>query len=86
MVASSPFASASPKTPTSRAASSTRWCSELWDDHRGEHLGGVTTILSADDVDAGRALLREVVEGLEAGTLEPTAGALEPLADSLPPQ
>lgn len=59
---------------------------ELWDKNRGEHLAGVTTILSADDVDAGRVLLREVVEGLEAGSLEPTAGALEPLADSVPPQ
>jgi hypothetical protein len=59
---------------------------ELWDDHRGEHLAGVTTVLSADDVDAARALARQVVEGLEDGSLEPTAGALEPIADSVPPQ
>jgi hypothetical protein len=59
---------------------------ELWDGRRGEHLAGVTTILSADDVDEAHALLREIVDGLEAGTLEPTAGALEPLADSVPPQ
>jgi hypothetical protein len=59
---------------------------ELRDDRRGEHLAGVSTILSADDVDAGHALARAVVEGLEAGTLEPTAGALERLADSVPPQ
>src|SRR5436305_13706051 len=59
---------------------------ELWDERRGEHLAGVTTILSANDVDAGHALLRDVVEGLEAGTLEPTAGALERLADSVSPQ
>jgi hypothetical protein len=59
---------------------------ELWDEGRGEHLVGVTTVLSADDVDAGRALVRHVVEGLEAGSLEPTAGALEPIADSVPPQ
>jgi hypothetical protein len=59
---------------------------ELWEEHRGEHLAGVTTVLSADDVDAAHALLREVVAGLEDGSLEPTAGALEPLADSVPPR
>jgi hypothetical protein len=59
---------------------------ELWDASRGEHLAGVTTVLSVDDVVAARALLREVVEGLEAGSLEPTAGALEPLADSVRPE
>jgi hypothetical protein len=59
---------------------------ELWDESRGEHLAGVATVLSADDVDAARALLREVVQGLGDGSLEPTAGALEPLADSVPPQ
>ncbi len=59
---------------------------ELWDGTRGEHLAGVATVLSADDVDAAHALVREVVDGLEAGSLEPTAGALEPLADSVPPQ
>jgi hypothetical protein len=59
---------------------------ELWDEVRGEHLAGVATVLSADDVDAARALLREVVQGLADGSLEPTAGALEPLADSVPPQ
>jgi len=59
---------------------------ELWDESRGEHLAGVATVLSADDVDAARALLREVVAGLGVGSLAPTAGALEPLADSVPPQ
>jgi hypothetical protein len=59
---------------------------ELWDERRGEHLAGVTTVLSADDVDAGHALVRRVVAGLEDGSLEPTAGALEPIADSVPPQ
>ena len=59
---------------------------ELWDGRRGEHLAGVTTVLSADDVDAAHALMREVVAGLEDGSLAPTAGALEPLADSVPPQ
>jgi hypothetical protein len=59
---------------------------ELWDGGRGEHLAGVATVLSADDVGAARALLREAVAGLGDGSLEPTAGALEPLADSVPPQ
>jgi hypothetical protein len=59
---------------------------ELWDEERGEHLAGVTTVLSADDVDGAHALLREVLAGLGDGSLEPTAGALEPLADSVPPQ
>jgi hypothetical protein len=57
---------------------------ELWDEGRGEHLAGVATVLSADDVGAARALLREAVAGLGDGSLEPTAGALEPLADSVP--
>ncbi|HEU5244155.1 MAG TPA: hypothetical protein VFU33_07125 [Gaiellaceae bacterium] len=59
---------------------------ELWDEGRGEHLAGVATVLSADDVDAAGALLREAVAGLGDGSLEPTASALEPLADSVPPQ
>jgi len=54
---------------------------ELWDESRGEHLAGVSTVLSANDVDAARALLREVVDGLSQGSLQATAGALEPLAD-----
>jgi len=57
---------------------------ELWDEGRGEHLAGVATVLSADDVGAARALLREAVAGLSDGSIEPTAGALEPLADSVP--
>jgi hypothetical protein len=59
---------------------------ELWDESRGEHLAGVTTVLSADDVDEAHTLLREVVAGLGEGSLAPTAGALERLADSVPPQ
>jgi hypothetical protein len=59
---------------------------ELGDEARGEHLAGIATVLSPDDVDAGRALLGEVVAGLGDGSLEPTAGALEPLADSVRPQ
>jgi hypothetical protein len=57
---------------------------ELWDESRGEHLAGVSTVLSVDDVSSAHALVREVVAGLGAGSLEPTAGALEPLADSVP--
>jgi hypothetical protein len=57
---------------------------ELWDEERGEHLAGVTTVLSADDVESARTLVREVVAGLGDGSLAPTAGALEPLADSVP--
>jgi len=59
---------------------------ELWDEERGEHLAGVATVLSADDVDAAHSLLREAATGLRDGSLEPTAGALEPLADSVPPE
>ena len=58
----------------------------LWDEGRGEHHAGGATVRSADDVDAARALLREVVQSLADGSLAPTAGALEPLADSVPPQ
>jgi len=57
---------------------------EIWDEGKGEHVAGVATVLSPDDVDAGRALLLEVVTGLGEGSLAPTAGALEPLADSVP--
>ena len=43
----------------------------------------VNTVLDADQVSEARALALEIVAGLEAGTLEPTAGAIEPLADTL---
>jgi hypothetical protein len=59
---------------------------ELWDEGRGEHLAGVSTVLDVEDVSGARTLLREVVAGLGDGSLEPTAGALEPLADSVPEQ
>jgi hypothetical protein len=59
---------------------------ELWDESRGEHLAGISTVLDVEDVSAARALLHEVVAGLGDGSLEPTAGALEPLADSVPEQ
>jgi hypothetical protein len=50
----------------------------------GEHLAAVNTILGPRQVSEGRALLREIVSGLESGALAPTAGAIEPLADRLP--
>jgi hypothetical protein len=49
----------------------------------GEHLAAVNTVLDADQESEARALLAEIVAGLEGGALEPTAGALEPLADTL---
>ena len=56
---------------------------ELFDD--GEHLAAVNTVLGVDQDSEARTLLREVVDGLESGKLEPTAGAIEPLADRLRP-
>jgi hypothetical protein len=44
----------------------------------------VTTVLDASDESEARALLREIVAGLESGELEPTAGAIEPLAERIP--
>jgi hypothetical protein len=52
----------------------------------GEHLAAVTTVLDASDESEARALLREIVAGLESGELEPTAGAIEPLAERIPGQ
>jgi hypothetical protein len=49
----------------------------------GEHAAAVSTVLDADQESEAHALAQEIVLGLEAGTLEPTAGALEPLADTL---
>jgi hypothetical protein len=54
---------------------------ELWDERRGEHVAALATVLGPEQDGAARALLDEVVSGLESGDLEPTAGALEPLAD-----
>jgi hypothetical protein len=55
---------------------------EVFDD--SEHLAAVNTILNVDQSSEGLALLREVVAGLEDGSIAPTAGAIEPLADRLP--
>ena len=54
---------------------------EVFDER--EHLAAVNTVLDAGQDGEARALLREIVEGLQSGTLEPTAGAIEPLADRL---
>jgi hypothetical protein len=56
---------------------------EVFDD--GEHLAVVNTVLGVDQDGEARALLRELVDGLESGQLAPTAGAIEPLADRLRP-
>jgi hypothetical protein len=48
-----------------------------------EHLAAINTVLDVDQGSEALALAREIVAGLEAGTLAPTAGALEPLADTL---
>ena len=49
----------------------------------GEVVAALNTVLDADEVSEARALVREVVAGLESGELEPTAGAIEPLAETL---
>ncbi len=49
----------------------------------GEVLAAVNTILGAEQTDEAADLARAIMEGLEAGTLEPTAAAIEPLADEI---
>jgi capsid portal protein len=49
----------------------------------GEHVAAVSTVLDADQTSEARALLHEIVNGLESGELAATAGAIEPLADTL---
>jgi hypothetical protein len=51
--------------------------------HDGRGLAAVDTVLDADQTSEARALLLELVAGLTAGTLLPTAAAIEPLADRL---
>jgi hypothetical protein len=51
---------------------------------RGDQvIAAVNTVLDADQDSEARQLAREIVDGLESGRLEPTAGAIEPLADEL---
>ena len=49
-----------------------------------EVVATVNTILEPEQEDEGHGLVREVVELLEAGRVEPSASALERYADSLP--
>jgi hypothetical protein len=50
----------------------------------GEHVeAALNTVLDPDQEDEGAELVREVVEGLEAGRIKPTAAALEQYADRL---
>jgi hypothetical protein len=46
-----------------------------------QHLAAVNTVLGVEQESEARELAREIVQGLESGELEPTAGAIEPLAD-----
>jgi len=54
---------------------------ELWAEDRV--LAAVNTVLDPEQESEGLALAREIVAGLESGSLAPTAGAIEPLADTL---
>ena len=47
----------------------------------GRALAAVNTVLSPEQESEALALAREIVAGLESGSLEPTAAAIEPLAD-----
>jgi hypothetical protein len=46
-----------------------------------QHLAAVNTVLGVEQDSEARALVRELIAGLESGQLEPTAASLEPLAD-----
>jgi hypothetical protein len=46
-------------------------------------VAAIDTVLGPEQDSEARALLRDVVAGLESGELAPTASALEPLADTL---
>jgi hypothetical protein len=54
---------------------------ELLEDGRG--IAATDTVLEPEQDSEARGLLRELVAGLESGSLAPTAAALEPLADTL---
>jgi hypothetical protein len=47
----------------------------------GRPIAVATTLLEPEDTSEARRLVREIVAGLEAGTLEPKASAIEPLAE-----
>jgi hypothetical protein len=46
-------------------------------------LAAVNTVLGPEQESEALALAREIVAGLESGSLEPTAASIEPLADRL---
>ena len=50
----------------------------------GQVAASVNTFLGPEHESEARALVRQVVERLASGELQPTAGALEPLADTMP--
>jgi hypothetical protein len=51
----------------------------------GEHVeAALNTVLDPDQEDEGAELVREIVEKLESGRLNPTAHSLEQYADRLP--
>jgi len=51
----------------------------------GRHVeAALNTVLDPEHEREATALVREIVEGLEAGRIEPTAAALEQYADRLP--
>jgi len=51
----------------------------------GEHVeAALNTVLDPDQEDEGAELVREIVENLESGRINPTAHALEQYADRLP--
>jgi hypothetical protein len=52
---------------------------ELFDGDQA--LAAVNTVLGPEQESEALALAKEIVAGLESGSLEPTAAAIEPLAD-----
>jgi hypothetical protein len=54
---------------------------ELLEDGRG--IAALDTLLEPEQDREARGLLRELVAGLESGSLAPTAAAIEPLVDTL---
>jgi len=52
---------------------------ELFEDERG--IAAATTLLEPEQTSEALRLLREIVSGLEDGSLEPTAAAVEQVVD-----
>jgi hypothetical protein len=55
---------------------------ELWNEN--QVLGTVSSLLAPSQTTEARQIAREIAAGLEAGSLQPTAGAIEPLAERIP--